>query len=103
MHFVYFLVCLETGRNYVGQTDHLIRRYHSHREGSTKTTREKLIRPVMIHWEAFANRAEAMRKERYYKSGSGHRLKHSIIADAFRRLYSQHTNHLLPRCHSSVG
>jgi putative endonuclease len=87
MNFVYFLVCLDTGRTYVGQTDNLIRRYYLHLAGSTRTTREKLTRPIMIHWESFPSRVEALSKERYYKSGSGHRLKHAIIAEALGRLY----------------
>ena len=90
MHFVYFLVCLETGRTYVGQTDNLIRRYHLHVEGSTRTTREKFKRPVMIYWEVLPNRVEATRKERYYKSGSGHRPKCAMISGAMRTLYPEY-------------
>jgi len=73
--FVYILVCLETGRTYVGHTDNLLRRYRAHCEGGTRTTRERLRRPVVAHWEPCETRAEAMRRERYYKSGSGHRRK----------------------------
>ena len=84
MYSVYILVCLDSGRSYVGQTDNLLRRYHLHCEGSTRTTREKLTRPVMVYWEAFQTRAEAMRKERYFKSGSGHRIKRELIAAGIR-------------------
>jgi hypothetical protein len=55
-----------------------------HCEGSTRTTREKLIRPFVVHWEMIPTRAEAMRRERYYKAGSGHRVKTEIIADTLR-------------------
>ena len=88
MYFVYILVCLETRRTYVGQTDNLIRRFHAHQDGSTRTTRERLFQPVMVYWESYATRADAMRKERYFKSGAGHRLKQSIVADSVR-LFSQ--------------
>jgi len=80
MYFVYILVCLQSGRSYVGHTDDLLRRFRFHCAGSTRTTREKLSRPVMVHWEAWPSRAAAMRQERYYKAGSGHRLKQQIIA-----------------------
>jgi putative endonuclease len=80
MYYVYILVCLDSGHSYVGQTDNLLRRYYMHRKGSTRTTREKLSRPVMVYWEAFHTRAEAMRKERYFKAGSGHRVKCELIA-----------------------
>ncbi|MBI4624036.1 MAG: GIY-YIG nuclease family protein [Verrucomicrobia bacterium] len=82
MFFVYILACCESGRSYVGHTDHLIRRYRMHCEGSTRTSREKLLKPVVVHWETFSTRAEAMRKERYYKSGAGNRLKRDIVAVA---------------------
>jgi putative endonuclease len=83
MYFIYILVCLQTGRSYVGQTSDLIRRFYRHRDGLTRTTREKLRQPVMIHWEGFPTRKEAMRRERYYKSGSGHRVKQEIIRHAW--------------------
>jgi hypothetical protein len=51
-----------------------------HGEGSTKTTREKILSPVVVHWELFPTRAEAMRRERYFKNGSGHRVKAEIVA-----------------------
>ncbi len=84
MYYVYILVCLETGRSYVGQTDHLLRRYRMHLEGTTRTTREKLVRPVMVYWEGHPTRADAMRRERYFKSGSGHRLKHELISEGLK-------------------
>jgi len=80
MYYVYILVCLDTGRSYVGPTDNLLRRFRMHCEGSTRTTREKLRRPVMVHWEAHPTRAAAMRKERYFKSGSGNRAKRDLVA-----------------------
>ena len=80
MYFVYILVCLDTGRCYVGQTDNLIRRYHWHLAGLTRTTRQKLRKPVVIYWELLPTRSAALRRERYFKAGSGHRLKHQIIA-----------------------
>ena len=65
MFFVYILVCLQTKRSYVGQTDDLLRRFQRHRAGSTRTTRDKFIQPVMVHWEVYPTRAAAMRRERY--------------------------------------
>ena len=82
MYFVYILVCLKTGRSSVGQTDDLIRRFCLHQAGSTRITREKLITPVMVHWVAYPTRSEAVKKERYFKTGSGHRVKREIIASA---------------------
>jgi predicted GIY-YIG superfamily endonuclease len=84
MYFVYILVCLQSGHSYAGHTDDLVRRYYRHRAGSTRTTREKLVEPVVAHWEACGTRAQAMRRERYFKAGSGHRLEHELIAQALK-------------------
>ena len=80
MYFVYILVCAVTGRSYVGHTDHLIRRFRLHCDGSTRTTREKLLQPFVAHWEPFPSRAAAMQRERYFKAGSGHRVRQEIVA-----------------------
>ena len=90
MYFVYILVCLQTRRAYVGQTDHLIRRYHAHLGGSTRTTREKLPHPVLVHWEICASRSDAMRREQAFKAGAGHRRKQEIIARAHSERFARH-------------
>jgi predicted GIY-YIG superfamily endonuclease len=87
MYYVYILVCLKTGRSYVGHTDHLIRRFAAHQSGSTRTSREKLLEPAMLHWEAQPSRAAAMQRERYYKSGSGHRVKQALINSQLKILW----------------
>jgi putative endonuclease len=79
MYFVYILVCLQSGRSYVGQSTNLLERFRRHRAGLTRTTREKLAHTVMIYWEACATRTEALQRERYFKAGAGHRLKHDLI------------------------
>ncbi|HEY8993856.1 MAG TPA: GIY-YIG nuclease family protein [Lacunisphaera sp.] len=89
MYYVYILVCLQTGRSYVGQTDDLLRRFRLHRAGTTRTTRQKLAELVMVHWESCSTRAFAMRRERYYKAGSGHRVKQAIIADRLKLFLKQ--------------
>jgi putative endonuclease len=79
MYFVYILACLQSGRSYVGQSTNLLERFRRHRAGLTRTTREKLACPVMIYWETCATRTDALRRERYFKAGAGHRLKQEII------------------------
>ena len=91
MFFVYILVCLETGRTYVGHTDNLLRRYRAHCDGGTRTTRECLRQPVVAHWEPCETRAEAMRRERYYRSGSGHRRKCELVT-ASLALFGGHSS-----------
>ena len=84
MFFVYILGCLETKRTYVGQTDHLLRRYRMHCEGTTRTSREKLRAPVVLYFEIWPTRAAAMQRERHLKQGSGYRLRRRIADESFR-------------------
>ncbi len=84
MYFVYILWCSETGRTYVGQTEDLVQRYRRHREGSTRTTREKLRQPVVMYWESHPTRADAVKRERYFKAGAGHRAKVELVEQARR-------------------
>ncbi len=81
--FVYILGCLETKRVYVGQTNHLIHRVTAHRAGKTRTTREKLKRPVVLYWETCPDRAQAMRRERQLKQGSGARWRKDMEPEWF--------------------
>ena len=84
MFFVYILACRATGRTYVGQTDHLIQRFRLYCAGSTRTTREKLVSPMVVYWEAFPCRADAMLRERYFKAGAGARRKAALVAQFLR-------------------
>ena len=83
MYFVYILSCLKTGRTYVGQTSDLLLRYRMHLAGTTRTSREKLLAPVVLYFEVLATRTEAMKRERYFKSGSGHRVRGEIAQKCF--------------------
>ena len=78
-YFVYILYCPETQLSYVGQTNHLLLRYYEHRDGLSRWTK-RMQSPIVVHWERFPSRAEAMQRERYFKQGSGLRLKQQIIA-----------------------
>ena len=77
-YYVYILHCSVTGKSYVGHTDHLILRYYRHRDGKSRWTRQ-MKRPVVVHWEQFQSRADAIKREKYYKSGSGFRVRSEII------------------------
>ena len=83
MYFVYILGCLHTRRTYVGHTDHLVRRFRMHGEGTTRTTREKIQQPVILHFEILPTRAEAMRRERYFKQGAGYRRRMELARIGF--------------------
>ena len=70
MFHVYVLRSRKTGRRYIGSCENLEDRLCRHNSGNSKATRYG-IPWALMHSESFSNRAEAVRKERYYKTGRG--------------------------------
>ena len=70
MFYVYVLRSSKTGRRYVGSCQDIEERLGRHNAGHSKATRHG-IPWVLVHFEAFATRAEAVRRERYFKTGKG--------------------------------
>ena len=76
-HFIYVLVSLKDGKSYVGQTNHLLRRYRQHAEGFVASTRNR--RPlVMAHWEEFPDKKQAMQREKTLKSPMSAEFKQAL-------------------------
>jgi len=68
-----FVVCVlrnEAGRHYTGSTSDLVQRVGQHNDGITKSTKNRGSWTV-IYQEEYATRAEAMRREKFLKSGQG--------------------------------
>ena len=70
MFYLYVLHSNKTRRRYVGSCENLAHRLKRHNAGDSKATRHG-IPWVLIHSETFSTRVEAVRKERYYKTGRG--------------------------------
>ena len=70
MIHVYVLRSLENGKRYVGITANIRTRLRTHARGTTKGG-QQLGKFKLIHREPFPNYAEARRREKYLKSGSG--------------------------------
>ena len=70
MFYVYVLRSSKTGRRYVGSCENVDERLGRHNAGHSNATRHGLPW-ILVHSESFTNRAEAARKERYYKLGRG--------------------------------
>jgi len=70
MYYVYILKSLKDGKLYTGATANLKKRLDEHNIGKSVATRHR--RPlVLIHFERFESRAEALRRERYLKTPKG--------------------------------
>ena len=83
-YVVYILYSSTSNRNYTGLTSNLIQRYYSHSIFGKDST--SLYHPwILVHVEFFSDKAEALRREKYYKSGSGSRKKQELIKDYLAR------------------
>jgi len=70
MYYVYILKSLKNSRFYTGSTNNLKRRIAEHNSGQSKYT--KLTKPfVLLHFEEFKTRSEAIARERFLKTGKG--------------------------------
>ena len=70
MFSVYVLKSEKTGRRYVGSSEEVRERLRRHNAGESKATQHG-VPWRLIHAEEFDTRAQATRKERYYKTGRG--------------------------------
>lgn len=72
MHIVYVLENEQDGSWYIGQTDDLKRRLTQHNSGQGgQTTRSKQGYWKLIYAEAYYNKQDALRREKFLKGGSG--------------------------------
>ena len=72
MFYVYILLSIKDNRTYVGFTDNIERRFTQHNAGQVKSTKHR--RPFRILFtEEFETSSEAMKRELWWKSGSGRR------------------------------
>ena len=68
-YWVYVLE-LEDGRRYVGQTNNLMRRIEEHKIGRSPYTGKIGVRQI-VYSEKFETRSKAIEREKYLKSGQG--------------------------------
>lgn len=73
MYYVYLLQSKKDNGWYLGYTSDLKRRLHEHNRGDNTSTsyRGEL---VLIYYEAYLNKLDAIGRERFLKSGSGRRF-----------------------------
>ena len=79
MFTVYLLKSKKNGRSYVGLTSKPVReRVQEHNWGSNKWT--KASGPFELkYYETFVCKADAARRERFFKSGQGKKLRKIIL------------------------
>ncbi|OGD53450.1 excinuclease ABC subunit C [Candidatus Beckwithbacteria bacterium RBG_13_35_6] len=79
MYFVYILLSLKDNNLYIGFTSNLKQRLYQHAQGQVIST--KYRKPIkLLYYEAFINKVDAKKRERFLKSGSGLRfLKKQLV------------------------
>lgn len=78
MYYIYVLRSLKSNRFYTGSTSNVEKRLADHNSGRSKYTR--LIRPfVLLYTEGYATRSEAVKRERFLKTGKGREILKAII------------------------
>ena len=79
MFFVYVLENQTSGRHYTGFTADLNQRVGQHNRGLTKSTKNRGLWKL-VYQEEYATRAEAIRRERFLKSGQGREQLLQLLA-----------------------
>ena len=76
---VYILYSEKFNKNYTGFTSNLIERFKSHNLLATKGYTIKFRPWTIIHIEFFNSKSEAMKREKYLKTGIGREFIKNII------------------------
>ncbi|MEO6078127.1 MAG: GIY-YIG nuclease family protein [Candidatus Andersenbacteria bacterium] len=83
MYYIYILQCND-GKLYTGYSADLKRRITEHKNAEVFSTKNKL--PVeLIFYEAFADQADAKRREMYLKTTFGKRALKMMLKEYFKK------------------
>ena len=82
MNYVYILISKKNSKLYKGVTSDIKKRIYEHNQGKVKTTKSG-IPWVLVYYEGFYNKTDALREEIFLKSGKGREriqylLKHTM-------------------------
>ena len=70
MFYVYVLWSSKLNKRYTGSTEFVNKRHNEHNRGQSKFTKGG-IPWILIHSEVFATKSEALKREKFLKSGQG--------------------------------
>ena len=78
MYYVYIIKSLNYNTRYVGSTDDINKRINEHNLGKCRYTSGR--KPwQLIHKEEYQTRREAMRREKFLKSGQGRKYLNKLL------------------------
>jgi putative endonuclease len=83
MYYTYVLLSKKDNNFYVGYTDDLKNRIKLHNAGRVKSTAYRL--PILlIYYESCLNKFDAIKRERYLKTGMGKRYIRNRLRNYFK-------------------
>ena len=88
MFYVYVLYSFKDKKLYIGYTSDLRKRIKRHLSGKTQAMKNRLP-AKLIYYEAFLSKSDAIKKEKFYKSGRGHEVLYKIIQDSLSQVKAQ--------------
>jgi putative endonuclease len=78
MYYVYVLRSEKDKKRYIGVTENIDRRLYDHYNGLVKSTKHR--RPLkLVHKEEFRSKIEALKRERFFKSGQGREYLKEVL------------------------
>ena len=81
VYYVYVIQSQATGRHYTGSCADIADRLRHHNSGATPSTRHG-IPWIVVHAESLATRQEALRRERFLKTGQGRRKLAALLHES---------------------
>jgi putative endonuclease len=77
VYYLYILLSEKDNKRYVGFSENLKRRINEHNSGSVKSTKNR--RPLkLIYFEEYESKGDAIKREKFFKSGLGRSFLKSI-------------------------
>ena len=83
MFYVYILHCKKTNKLYAGFSNNLKKRINQHLKKEVYTTK-RLGDCKLIFYEAFENKKDAQRREKYFKTNKGKRALKLMLKEFLR-------------------
>jgi putative endonuclease len=86
MYYTYVLKSLKNGRLYTGFTNNLKRRFEEHNEKRGGDYTSKAGPFELIFYEAYANKNDAMKAEKFFKTGYGREVLNDKLENYFKNI-----------------
>ena len=85
MYYVYVLQSLSYNNHYIGSTENIEKRLDEHNTGKCRYTSGRMPWQL-VYKEEYNSRGEAMKREKFLKSGQGRKLlKEKLIVSTVER------------------